>query len=335
MILKKHLNIKNMPKKNLNKIPKDIIEKISRIDSGNIIVGGAKKFKAEYLSSGKLSHLNIVLNGSGLVFPASIVPPEEQGKYSSRNIYGYEEIRRDLPKETHYNSVESPNYGDSYNGTHTVNLPYEKYPRDFHSPKELEIFINCENPRSGLQEYIITFQVQEIINKDDANFDSNLLENLNILQENVGFCDVKSADIPMEENTKSLNVSWEILPPGTADEAVERIFHGRTPTQQQKDTTKERYDFFQSLKPKSFVFGQSGFRRYFGALLEDNLVVFENIEYGNAVYILFDNWEELSKLTRLDLMSGRFGDSFERVIHSSGWKGNVRTIIAHRRELIS
>ena len=43
---------------------------------------------------------------------------------------------------------------------------------------------------------------------------------------------------------------------------------------------------------------------------------------------------QLSKLTRLDLMSGRFGDSFERVIHSSGWKGTVRAIITHRRELI-
>lgn len=324
-----------MPKKNLNKIPKDIIAKISRIDNGNIIVGCAKKFKADYLLSGGLNHLGIFLNDSGLTFPASIIPSAEKGKYSGRNIYGYEEIRKDLPKETHYNSVESPNYGDSYNGTHTVNLPYEKYPRDFHSPKELEILINCENTRPGLQEYVITFQVQEIINKEDESFNANLLENLNILQENIGFCDIESADTPIEEYAKSLHVSWEILPPGTADEAIERIFRGKTPTQQQKDTTKERYDFFQLLKPKSFVFGQSGFRRYFGALLEDNLVVFENIEYGNAVYILYDNWEELSKLTRLDLMSGRFGDSFERVIHSSGWKGKVKTIIAHRRELRS
>lgn len=280
-----------MQKKNLNKIPKDIIEKISRIDSSNIIVGCSKKFKAEYLLSGKLSHLNILLSDSGLTFPASIIPSAEKGKYSGRNIYGYEEIRKDLPKETHYNSVESPNYGDSYNGTHTVNIPYEKYPRDFHSPKELEILINCENTQPGLQEYVITFQVQEIINKDDEKLNSNLLENLNILQENIGFCDIEPADTPMEEYAKSLHVSWEILPPGTVEEAIERIFRSKTPTQQQKDTTKERYDFFQLLKPKEFVFGQSGFRRYFGALLEDDLVVFENIEYGNAVYILYDNWE--------------------------------------------
>jgi len=322
-----------MFKKNLNKIPKDIIQKISRIEANDIIVGCARKFKADYLLSGGLNNLGIFLNDSGLIFPASIVPPVERGKYSSRNIYGYEEKRKDLPKETHYNTVEAPNFGDSSNGTHTVNLPYEKYPIDFHSPKELEITISCENTKPGLQSYVIAFQVQEIISKDNEKFNSNLLENLNILQENIGYCDVESADKPIDEYAKSLHVSWEILPPGTADEAIERIFRGKTPTQQQKDTTKERYDFFQSLKPKNFVFGQSGFRRYFGALLEDDLVVFENIEYGNAVYILYDNWEELSKLTRLDLMSGRFGDSFERVIHNSGWKGKVRTIIAHRREL--
>jgi hypothetical protein len=60
-------------------------------------------------------------------------------------------------------------------------------------------------------------------------------------------------------------------------------------------------------------------------------VVFENIEYGNAVYILFDNWEELSKISRLDLMSGKFNGSFERVVHISGWKGKVKTIVAGKR----
>ena len=57
----------------------------------------------------------------------------------------------------------------------------------------------------------------------------------------------------------------------------------------------DRYDFFVGLDPKKLIIGSSGFRRYFGALLEDYLVVFENIEYGNAVYILFEKWEVLSR----------------------------------------
>lgn len=107
---------------------------------------------------------------------------------------------------------------------------------------------------------------------------------------------------------------------------------GRSPSPEEKEVAGQRYDFFISLKPKKLVFGSSGFRRYFGALLEDDLVVFENIQYGNAVYVLFDNWEELSKRSRIDLLSGRYGTDFKRVIHSSGWKGEVRAIVAAKRD---
>lgn len=319
-------------KKNINKIPKDVYVKLETITNKDIVSGCAVKFRADDIIAGKLAHLGITLTSSGLQFSNNVIPPEDRGKYSDRNINGYEIVRKDLPKETHYNSVESPNYGDSYNGTHTVNLPYKKYPRDFQPPRELEILISCKDSKPNLSNYIIAFQVQEVLDKNAKDFEDKLFEDLNLLQENIGTFGIEAANIPITEYAKSLHVSWEILPPGTLDDTIRRIFHGKTPTTQEKNTAKERYEFFQSLKPKSLVFGQSGFRRYFGALLEDNLVVFENIEYGNAVYILFDNWEELSKLSRIDLLSGKFGTSFERVIHNTGWKSDVRTIVAERRK---
>jgi len=192
--------------------------------------------------------------------------------------------------------------------------------------------MTCNDIAPGLPAYIIAFQVHEVFDKKDNNFNDHLLENLNLLQESVGACGVEPASMALAEYVKSLNVSWEILPPGTLGETMERVFRGKTPTPQEKDVTTERYNFFQTLKPKSLVFGQSGFRRYFGALLDDDMVVFENIEYGNAIYILFDNWEDLSKLSRIDLLSGKFSTAFERVIHTSGWKEKVKIIIADRRK---
>jgi hypothetical protein len=323
-----------MQKKNIHKIPQSIHERMRNITSDEIVAGCAVKFKAQDLASGRLKHLGIVLANDGLKLPLSIIPQGSQGKYSDRNINGLEVVRRDLPKETHYNSVETPNWGDSYYGTHTVHLPYEKYPRDFRPPRELEILMICRDIRPDLPTYIIAFQVQEVLNKKDKDFYDLLLEDLNLLQENIGACGVEAASMALGDYIKSLHMSWEILPPGTLGEIIERAFQGKTPTQQQKNVTTERYNFFKTLKPKSLVFGQSGFRRYFGALLEDNLVVFENVEYGNAIYILFDNWEELSKLSRLDLMSGEFGDSFERVVHASGWKGKIKTIVSERRKAL-
>ncbi len=314
-------------KKNIRKTPIEVIQKLRTMKSKEVVVGCAIKFKAAVLSSGRLKHLGVTLTSKGLLLPISIIPPATQGKYSSKNVNGIEIIRKDLPIETHYNTVEVPNWGDDYNGTHTVDLPYEKYPREFIFPRELEITINCNNTQPNQPEYIIAFKVNEVLERKRRNFKDKLFENLNLLQENIGACGVEPAEMALDKYEKSLHVSWEILPPGTREETIERVFKGKSPTVDEKNVAGERYDFFISLKPKRFVFGSSGFRRYFGALIEDDLVVFENIQYGNAVYILFDNWKESSRRSRLDLLSGKYGKDFERIIHNPGWKKEVRTIV--------
>lgn len=319
-------------KKNIRSIPENILEKLKTINSKEIVAGCAVKFKSEFLLSGKLKHLGIELMPDGLKLPSSVVPSAKQGKYSEKNVHGKEIVRRDLPKETHYNSIESPNWGDAYNGTHTVDLPYQKYPREFESPRELEISVACKDIRPNLPIYVIAFQVREILVKEEKDFEKLLLEDLNLLQENVGACGVEPADMKISEYGKTLHLSWEVLPPGTLEETTDRIFKGRTPSVEEKKVTAERYAFFQTLKPKNLVFGNSGFRRYFGALIEDNLVVFENIEYGNAVYILFDKWEELSKRSRIELVSGNYGKDFERVVHTGAWKDTVKKIIEAKRK---
>lgn len=42
---------------------------------------------------------------------------------------------------------------------------------------------------------------------------------------------------------------------------------------------------------------------------------------------MFSNWKSLSKRTRIELLSGRYGNDFERVVHISGWKGKVKAIV--------
>ena len=319
-------------KKNIRKIPEDILTKLKSINTNEIVVGCAVKFKANELASGRLRHLGIELTEHGLLVPLiSLLPPSTQGKYSRFNVEGEVIVRRDLPKETDYNEIDSPNWGDWSNGSHTIYLSFERYPREFLPPRELEIVISCNDMRPNLSTYIIAFRIQEVLSKTHKEFIKTLFENLNLLQENIGACGVQPAELSMLEYAKSLYVSWEILPPGTCDEAINRLFHGRSPSQKEENTASERYNFFMSLNPKSLVYGSSGFRRYFGALLEDDLVVFENIQYGNAVYILFGNWEDLSRKSRIDILSGKYGTDFKRVIHDKGWEEDVRKIVADKQ----
>jgi hypothetical protein len=91
---------------------------------------------------------------------------------------------------------------------------------------------------------------------------------------------------------------------------------------------KERYLFLAKLKPTQFVLGSNSFQHYFGAKFSENLVVFENIEYGNAIYVMFGKWRKLRQLSRKELMANyQEGKDFIRIVHQDGWKEKLKAII--------
>jgi len=324
-----------MARQNLRTIPTSIQLRLKQLKEPSVIAACSRVFSEQELRTGKLSHLGITLTSGKLHFSPSVLPPEGSGKYSKRNINGEEIIRNDLEKETHYNAIESPNWGDSYNGTHTVYLPYKKYPRDFIGPRHTRLKIIVPHSDAGQNSYMIVFEVDRVLDKKAKRFKDDLLECLNLLLENVGSFGVQPSDATIADYIQTLKVSWDVLPPGTREEAITRLFRGKVPSTQEKAAVAERYDFVMSLKPAKLVYGLSGLERYFGGLIKDDLVVFENIEYGNAIYIMFENWRELSQKTRTELLSGRFGRNFERVMHGKGWKGKVKAVIKARLESIS
>lgn len=309
-----------MSQKNFRRIPPRISEKLKKINSDTIVVACVREISAEDLSTNRFKHLGVPLQVESI----DVVPPASMGRFSDKNINGEEIVRYDLPKETHYNYVEAPNWGDDYYGTHTVALPYEKYPRDFLPPRNTAIRV--EKVVQSRPNFV-KFSISEVIKKDNT---TRLLECLNLLQENVGSVDVFAADANFSDYINSLHVAWELLPPGAREQLLQRITAGRNLSAEETQTITDRLDFLDSLKPKNLIYGVSGLARYTGGLLADDLVVFENSTYGNALYIMYDDWKELSKKSRVDLLSGRFGTNFDRVVHSKGWKTKVRGLIDRR-----
>jgi hypothetical protein len=314
-------------KKNIRKIPAPIKTQLQHLGR-YVIAACARTYDTTELVSGKLKHLGVLVSGEKVTIPDSVLPPATSGKYSDRNVNGYEVVRKDLGKQTHYHTVETPNWGDPYYGTHHVDLPYEKYPRDFHGPQHIRIKMSSPSAKAkpGGRNLII-FEVDKVLDKKAKNFDESLVECLNLLQENVAASGVRKAGATTAEYLQTIRVAWEILPPGTIGEVISRVFKGRTPTAEDTEAVTERYKFLMGLKPEKLIYGTSGFQRYFGALIQNDLVIFENVEYGNAIYVMFENWKTLSQRTRTELLSGRYGDNFDRVLHVSGWKKKVKAII--------
>ncbi len=174
-----------MLKKNLRKIPANVRTKLSKINSSYIVAGSLITYSREDLLNRELKHLSVKFENDEIKKPNKVIPHSDRGKYSNRNINGYDEKRKDLPKETYPITVDSPNWGDISNGTHEVTWYKERYQVESHSPRLSAIKIEFLDSSPNLENYTIKFEVSEVLDKESDNFDDRLLECLNLLQENI------------------------------------------------------------------------------------------------------------------------------------------------------
>lgn len=320
-------------KKNLRKIPDWILAKVNSFKKDDFVVACVKKIPTSDIAKGKYNHLNIKLDGEKPAFSKNVVPKAEVGKFSKINVEGQEIVRKDLPMVSKAFTWETPNYGDWSLGSHDITIYRDVYQRDFLPPKEIAVTIELLAEEIGPEKlYIFKFCVDEDLNRNHEYLEESLFFNLNLLQENVGAIDVFETDAKLSDYLTTIYVNWEILPPGERDENIDRILSGfRAPTEEIRQKLTERYKLLESFKPIEFIAGTSGFRRYFGAKFSESLVVFENLEYGNAIYIMFEDWESLSKMSRLELLSSQ-REGFERIIHISGWESKLKKLLREKKK---
>jgi len=181
--------------------------------------------------------------------------------------------------------------------------------------------------------YAFGFRLAEPLSRDTPAFAASLLESLNLLAECVGVIDVFEWESSPADLFETIRVPWELLPPGQRDTDLKRIVsrYSRM-TSAQRIRLEDRYDYLRGLSPQAFVQGAGKFSRYFGAMFATNLVVLENIDYGNAIYVMFDDWAKWSQFSRSELLtSGQIGAAFVRIPHVSGWKAGVAALIETKR----
>ena len=56
-----------------------------------------------------------------------------------------------------------------------------------------------------------------------------------------------------------------------------------------------------------------------------NLHILESMYFGNATYVFDERWEELSKMTKAEILDQRL--QTDRVIHEEGWENRVRNLL--------
>jgi hypothetical protein len=319
-----------MPK-NFRRIPLEVMSRIERFALDDVIAACAKRMLLA--DAEKFAHLGLRIEDGSLVFPDPFVPQPSAGKYSMYNVDGKDIKRTDLPKISKTFSFYAPNWGSSSNGEHLVSHTRKVYQRDFIPPKGVELSVTLIARHED--SFDIKFAIDQVINRHAPDFESDLLYNLNILQENVGAADVFESDASLADYAATIRVNWELLPVGKIgprELAAHLLQRGGGGSVQQQKAIADRLVVFEKFKPTDYIAGSSGFVRYFGAKYDDDFVVFENIRYGNAMYVMFENWQELSQRSRIDLLKGP-RDGFERIEHRDQWEDRLKAMLEyHRRQ---
>jgi hypothetical protein len=318
-----------MPK-NFLKIPPAVMARINRFALDDVVVACAKRISINDVAG--YLHLGLRVEHGKLVLPEPFLPSRSSGKYSLFNVDGKDVKRTDLPKISKTFSFYAPNWGNSSNGEHLVSHTRKVWQRDFIPPKEvlMSATLLAEHEKS----YDIKFAIDQVLGRQAPDFESDLLYNLNILQENVGAVDVFESDATLADYAATIHVDWELLPVGKigpcelAEQLLQRAGASAT---KDKEVIQSRLELFEKLKPTDFIAGSSGFSRYFGAKYFDDFVVFENVRYGNAMYVMFENWQTLSQRSRIDLLKGP-REGFERIEHRDIWEDRLKAMLEYHRD---
>lgn len=256
------------------------------------------------------------------------VLPKPIGPVSRFNANGKIIKHKDQPMETAYRQSEwtwkefRGRY-DRVERSKIVDIPYKRYPRTFVEPPSVELTIAKDA------------NDQKVITSSEVNYSQESSDQLkhiiNLFLELFGECMVLDANLDKIKVPKIKRVNWTILPKGERpwDEMkkdVDPIVRRAKPMQQK--VVYARLETIEKFKPDFVAVGRGGFQGYlvFGFTGKD-LFVLESVYTGNATYVFDKNWEELSRLTKAEILN----DSLQkdRIIHREGWNERIKALISN------
>jgi hypothetical protein len=262
-----------------------------------------------------------------LEYGESILPSPTFGKTSRFNALGRLIKHRNLPKETVYHQRER--LLSEWRGRNppelvskVVNGAYHRYQRTLIPPPSIEFRITSRSNGESLV-------VSPIIQFNGHN-QAQLQHTINLFLEVFGECQIFHANLSSIINTPIKNVNWTVLPRGQhpwshLKSQVEELIR-YAPAGNQR-SIENRLETVNKYKPDCVRIGRAGFRGYIiFEFSHRNLFVLESIYYGNATYILGTQWEELSGLTKAEILNEQRHQA--RIIHRDGWDSKIRNILS-------
>lgn len=257
----------------------------------------------------------------------SLVPSPKLGPISRFNANGRDIPQKDQPKETAYRQ-QYWEWEDWHGTSHsrTVDIPYKRYPRKWTPSPWVElVIVQSEGEKFVIAgASVIKGETNEVDIVHQINLMLEIFKRVEILQENL-----ERYEIP-----KVISLSWDILPKGNMP--WEKFKTHLNPLLEKMSKSKkiilvDRVETVSKYKPDFHAIGANGYRGYiiFG-FSKLNLYIFESAEYGNATYVFEGNWEQLSQMTKAEIISANLHK--HRFVHLGGWQKQIARLFPKKQD---
>jgi len=305
------------------KLSRAVQAELERISAERVMVAAVQTITLEQAKA--LEHAGLRSDNRSISTADPAPPPRTCGRYARRNLDGWEEKRKDLPKQKREVSCWVPSWNSG--SCHSVSWTIDAYPVDHHPARSLTLSATILDPL--VDAAIVRFRVDQPLHRSDPNFARDLTFNLRLLREVVGDAHVYDADLSDDEYARVQQVEWELLPPGSSDRVLSRLAADWRTSPERVQVAQERLRVLNRFEHSGFIVGRGRFARYFGATFGGGLVALENLEYGNAMYVFEGDWERLTQLSRTELIKRR-DPGVHRIPHLPGWPSAIRELLRAR-----
>lgn len=249
-------------------------------------------------------------------------------RYAKRNAEPFFTIDKSLPLEDYTQTVYWTRYEwagkDQRNPvTDFSYINKKRYHRDYFAPYSVYFTLVTDGGKS----YIVS----DAIPYSEEN-QNKLLNTVNMLLGLFGECTVDFTE--QESKVKRVVVNWDILPKGeypwsTVKKTLGDLTKGHTKTR--TEMMLRNCEAIYAKQPDFVAYGRSGFKGYvvFG-FTRRNLYILESVVPNNATYVLENDWEAISQLSKAEILSQELHK--ERIIHFENWQKNFDKIMEGKNE---
>lgn len=245
------------------------------------------------------------------------VLPSVIGRISNFNANGGNTIHKNMIKETVYRQADIIDWRGNY---HTVDIPYKRYPRTPILAPEIElVVITGANNQKMIRSPLLTKGV---------TFDSTITHIINLFLELFGECDTVQSNLLPVFNVPITRLNWSLLPPGNypwsilrnnVQQAIGNVGANR------RHLIESRIELISNQNPNFVAVGNAGFRGYmvFG-FQNKNFFILESLNRGNATYVFGQNWQQISQLTKEQILNQNL--HLNRFVHSASWINQINEL---------